>query len=758
MLLQASISLLLLMSLETSTGNQLFSSLQFTRDTLMGFSRGSERTVEILTPEKETKTLTFPRPTASKTKVKLTFHKRVEMKRLGIEMTRVHVPVASKDSRHAIRPHPGPKATSRPVTETVIRYQKKRKTYRPRTSPSNKFLEAINGIERAVANARASGVRYSEATLAKLKRILVTAIRSKSYKYAREVLGQIMYLLSTKTSPPGRRKRSSQNEGGEFLQGLRQQVGSSTFDSFMAVQGDVSLMFVIDDTGSMGNEIQATKNIAIDIINYPRQAPVEYILSPFNDPYPDESPVVFKDEIDAGEFVEAINDLTPHGGGDCPELAFTGMLEALYQEPQWGSPMYVFTDAGPKDASDEFIEEVKYLASAEEFGVTINFFTTGFCRSQGYSGGDPRNLHPAFKELAELTSGQAILLKDHWELETLDGLTGGVLEGTNVISMGSNMSGRKKRSVGVAADSRYNIPVDESIEKMLVTVSTTKLDTRGQGITLMDPDDIIITSGKLSLSQISVYQIDNPKKGAWTLVVSGGNGGHEFYVKSTSETNVDFEHYFIISLRGRRGVSTEVPISNPVIGKLNKMVLTVAGSEKIDTSSVRLELITTEGARISDVTLQRLNDVHFTASITPRSSQPFKLKIRGTTRGGNSFERISRQTIKPTTALLRGKYASNDYTLPLGAVTFVHFQLCNFGASEYFDVTVVKDKMGYVISPNVRPRRVMKGRCTTLSIRARATRSQDVKKTNTVFIIAKGRTSKFVVSQAVRLFVVPGAN
>lgn len=103
----------------------------------------------------------------------------------------------------------------------------------------------------------------------------------------------------------------------------------------------------------------------------------------------------------------------------------------------------------------------------------------GFCSSQGYAGNDPRNLHPAFKELAELTSGQAILLKDHWELEELDGLTGGVLEGTNVISMGSNMSGRKKRSVDGAADSRYNIPVDESIEKMIVTVSTTKLDTKG---------------------------------------------------------------------------------------------------------------------------------------------------------------------------------------------------------------------------------------------------------------------------------------
>ena len=184
----------------------------------------------------------------------------------------------------------------------------------------------------------------------------------------------------------------------------------------------------------------------------------------------------------------------------------------------------------------------------------------------------------------------------------------------------------------------------------------------------------------------------------------------------------------------------------------------MAGSEKVDTSSVCLELITTDGTRISDVTLQTRDNIHFTASITPRSGQPFKLKLKGTTLGGNSFERISRQTIKPTTAVLRGKYASNDYTLPLGTITIVHFQLCNFGASEYFDVKVVKDKLGYVVTPNVRSRRVFKGRCTILSIRARATSPQDVEKTNTVFLIAKGRTSKVVVSQAVRLFVVSSTN
>lgn len=185
------------------------------------------------------------------------------------------------------------------------------------------------------------------------------------------------------------------------------------------------------------------------------------------------------------------------------------------------------------------------------------------------------------------------------------------------------------------------------------------------------------------------------------------------------------------------------------------MVITIAGSEKVDTSSLRLQLITTEGNRISDITLQSRDSNHFTASYTPSASaRAFKLKLKGNTRGGNPFERISRQTIKPTTAVLRGKYASNDYTLPLNRVTFIHFQLCNFGANEIFDVDVVKDRMRYVISPRLGPKRVVKGRCVTISVRAKATRRQDVEKTDSVFVIAKGRISRVVVSQTVRLFVV----
>ena len=93
--------------------------------------------------------------------------------------------------------------------------------------------------------------------------------------------------------------------------------------------------------------------------------------------YIGEPRVTVKEESEAGDFVAAINNLRAHGGGDCPEYTFRGMLEALYQDPAWGSPMYVFTDAGPKDATEYDIEEVKTLAGADEYGVTINFFTTG---------------------------------------------------------------------------------------------------------------------------------------------------------------------------------------------------------------------------------------------------------------------------------------------------------------------------------------------------------------------------------------------
>ncbi|XP_044182994.1 von Willebrand factor A domain-containing protein 7-like [Acropora millepora] len=711
----------------------VFSSLHFTRQSLMQFSRGNERTVEILTPEK-TNTAVKPK--------NIPLSILTSSMHAGFEAARI--PEGTRGYSTA-----RPKTAKIPVTKTVVTYQKKRKVYRQRSSPSNKFLEVLNVIERAVANANASGDENDAGTLSKLDELVVKAVRSKRFHYGRQVLGRIMNLLSLPGSSKRRGKRSSQNQpGSNFMVKLRQQLGYHAFDRFMAVQGDVSLMFVMDDTGSMGREIEAVKSIAIDIMNYDRQAPIiSYILSPFNDPYPSGNPpVVSMYETEAAAFVDAINDLRAHGGGDCPEYAFTGMLEALYEDPEWGSPMYVFTDADPKDATEDKIEEVKALARADVYGVTINFLTTGYCGSQ---------LHPAFRQLAEATSGQVIALADDGELEQLNSLTGGSLDGNNVVSFGSNVSNRKKRRAQPAGESRYSIPVDDSMEKMVVTVSTARRNTNGRGITLKGPDNSIVVSGKLSLSQISVYQIDNPKSGAWTLSVSGSNGEHEFFVKSSSETNVDFEHYFITTLPGRSRRTKEVPVSHPTAGKLNTLVITLAGSEKVDKSSLRLQLISKDGSHISDVTLQPRDSVHFSASVVA-PAQVFKLKLRGHTRSGSPFQRISRQIIEPSKVLLRVWSASNDYTLPHNRNTVVHFQLCNYGDRERFQVTV-KDRLGYLVTRRIGSRMARRNSCPTLPVRARATRTDDIGKIDSIFIKVKGTRTGTVASSMVQLFVVPAS-
>lgn len=65
---------------------------------------------------------------------------------------------------------------------------------------------------------------------------------------------------------------------------LRDILDETDFDNLLGISGDVSLIFVIDTTGSMGDEIAAAKEIAKAIAAHPRDSPVDFILSPFNDP------------------------------------------------------------------------------------------------------------------------------------------------------------------------------------------------------------------------------------------------------------------------------------------------------------------------------------------------------------------------------------------------------------------------------------------------------------------------------------------
>ena len=74
------------------------------------------------------------------------------------------------------------------------------------------------------------------------------------------------------------------------------------------------------------------------------------------------------------ELVKAVNETIPIGGGDCPELGMTGILNALsLSNPD--SNVIVLTDAAPKDTSltEEVIETALTLRNVIHFFISDPF-------------------------------------------------------------------------------------------------------------------------------------------------------------------------------------------------------------------------------------------------------------------------------------------------------------------------------------------------------------------------------------------------
>ena len=155
-----------------------------------------------------------------------------------------------------------------------------------RASPSNKFLEALDQIERAVYEAQAAGSRYHHSShrVAKIKANIKLATQKRNYPFARKALGHGLYTVMQLNKASGRKRRDATSTVKTFMDSIKVELGDAAFDTFMSVNGDVTLMFAIDDTGSMSDEIQAAKDIAIAIVNQKRDEEVDFILSPFNDP------------------------------------------------------------------------------------------------------------------------------------------------------------------------------------------------------------------------------------------------------------------------------------------------------------------------------------------------------------------------------------------------------------------------------------------------------------------------------------------
>ena len=248
------------------------------------------------------------------------------------------------------------------------------------------------------------------------------------------------------------------------------------------------------------------------------------------------------------KFEKAIEALSANGGGDCPELTFRGIIDALNAGPKHGSPLYVFTDASAKDATPFNIDIARVTAMS--MASSVYFFTTGLCGMSPYK---------PFDDLAKDTCGQIFEIpKYSSDLSKMSKITKDLLGGTTCTGGGgTGPFGKKKRS---ASSSVYKLPFDDSMEKVIVSVTT---QNSGPMIDLKDPLGVSVSSGKTALAKGAIFEVDHPRPGIWKLIVSSGAGKHSYLIKGSSKTNLDFDFVFVIP----RNKMSPLPISHPLIGE-----------------------------------------------------------------------------------------------------------------------------------------------------------------------------------------------
>ncbi|XP_031559995.1 hemicentin-1-like [Actinia tenebrosa] len=462
------------------------------------------------------------------------------------------------------------------------------------------------------------------------------AMDHKGYTYARTMMGFIL-----------QKQEDCHGTGDKIIKEIKDALGEDKFKDFLAVDGDVSLVFVIDTTGSMKEEIHQAKAIARAIANYKRKGKVDYILSPYNDP--GSGPVTKYTYETRSNFEKAINGLYAHGGGDCNELTFNGIINAIkVGDPLPSSPMYVFTDAPPKARGDYNRDNA--IGYALDYMMPVHFFfSTMGC-------GNPGN-NADYKAIMEDTGGLSLFFKSASAISSADALVKADLDGSTIISSGGSSSARGKRDLfGLweRGSSDVAFPVDESVANLIVSISAQSywnnvklVDSRGGNV-----------AHTLDMNKGKLWLIKNPTKGTWRLSVPAGVRGLSYEIKASALSNIEFDQMFVRTLKPSGMV---VPISNPLIGEKATLKLLLPHISSLNMASLKADLVNEHGVSIKDLTFK--DD---TATFDLPSVRAFRIRLSGKTHDGNAFQRLSREEVKPQTAIIRTQIHQSLLTIKRG--------------------------------------------------------------------------------------------
>ncbi|XP_067275622.1 von Willebrand factor A domain-containing protein 7 [Pseudorasbora parva] len=474
------------------------------------------------------------------------------------------------------------------------------------------------------------------------------------------------------------------------LQDLRKEVGPKSFLRLFSVQQPPALVFVMDTTGSMFEEITAARLRAFSIIQAREKSqrtslPGTFILVPFHDP--GFGPVMETDNPD--QFMQFMEDLTALGGGDEPEMCLSALQLALTHSPPL-SEIFVFTDASPKDYHLQRAVQALILDKQTKVNFLLTEDLSLKRRERGLRKRKRREtLSPGrfslYSSLSSLSGGMTIFTtnKDIHKVSA-------IVEDTTTSSKVTLLHTEGE------SDSSNSFRVDEAVTKVMLHItgqlthcelvspsgSQQSLPGTDGPLAMLDSSKGLYRISLLPPLEIGVWQLSIKAIGPTTFSILG-------------DSSLDFLYYFAKESNethpGLRKMEGSPIAGNPVF-----LVVAVTGlSPNEEASFSHVTLLGPKGESLQKILLNSSSHwsgeelVGYMDSV-PRI--PFTMRLSGKDGRGNQLERVSTEMIQPTHVQIQVLSAPH---LLAGHSSTVLFEIFNLGPNRHFSFSA-EDDLGYL--------------------------------------------------------------
>eukprot|EP00079_Xenopus_tropicalis_P029372 XP_012824701.1 PREDICTED: von Willebrand factor A domain-containing protein 7 isoform X2 [Xenopus tropicalis] len=462
----------------------------------------------------------------------------------------------------------------------------------------------------------------------------------------------------------------------KFLNELRNEVTDRDMLRILGVSASPALSFVMDTTGSMGEEITTARLQSRHIIQHQRQTllyPDFYILVPFNDP--DYGPVYKTSDPD--EFLHYLDNLQALGGGDEPEMCLSALQLALIHTPP-NSEIFVFTDASSKDAHlrssvEALIQERKIKVS---FLVTEDPSRTRVRSRRELLTPDRFDL---YANLSEISGGQIIFTNN----QDIPAVSEVISESVHfdVVTLFHKQSMERGNSV-------HEFQVDDFMRSICLFING-DVST----FSILDPAGQIQNGNRQSNGKFTRVSFKHPlPKGRWRIQMKT-TGPHTLHIQGRSL--VDFLYYFGVPVNG----------SHPGLYKLsNQPVSGVSAILVVDAiglpDSAHLDHVTITPAKGVPLKLE-LEPANQTGLLVAQVGQvpfgDFSIGVSGQDGKGSAFLREAPQHGKSAECVVE---ITNEYPLMPGEMHWLSLSITSYGTSHCYIITLSNDR-GYSMNTTI---------------------------------------------------------